>query len=350
MKTNFARRTLEVTRIQSAKGQPARIFAPGRFALVFTLALVLAGICAGSTITTVATGLSGPQALAVAGNGLYFVSVVGGSLSISTVGVGGGAVTTLYNGLVTGNGLAVIGNTLYLIDANSGPITDTQILAAPLAGGGPVVPIYTGSLVGQPIVDGNGITTDGTRLYTADEVQGRVDSLNPDGSALTQLGPNRYGGFFDTEHPNWITNDGGLLYVLDGGRSGVIAPQVVTIPTGGAAAFAPLWVGAPFSTPDAIAAANGLLYIADGSTIWSMPESGGMPTVFFSGGPLVNIGEGGLVFSNNSLFIADTGAGAIFQLSLSTAPEPSTISCLTIGISLIGFAIRKRNSNQRAEK
>jgi len=74
----------------------------------------------------------------------------------------------------------------------------------------------------------------------ADEIQGRVYSLNPDGSGLTQLDGIRYEGWFDTEHTNIIAENGGILYVSDSGRAGVIQPQVVTIPKTGASSFTPL--------------------------------------------------------------------------------------------------------------
>ncbi len=61
-----------------------------------------------------------------------------------------------------------------------------------------VTAIYTGSDVGQPIVDGSGLVSDGTKLYAADEVDGTVASVNFDGSGLTILG-SRYAGGFSTD-------------------------------------------------------------------------------------------------------------------------------------------------------
>jgi hypothetical protein len=138
-----------------------------------------------------------------------------GTHTISSLPIGRGTLTTLYSDLTTPTGITTLGSDVVWIDANSGPITDKQILKAPKTGGGPITAIYTGALVGQPIVDGSGITTDGTRLYTTDEVQGRVHRLNPDGSDLTQLGGNRYGGFFDREHTNSIAVNDGIVYIAD---------------------------------------------------------------------------------------------------------------------------------------
>ena len=123
----------------------------------------------------------------------------GGVSRIWAIPITGGAATRLYSSPWTSTGgccavsVAVIGNDLFWIDPNSGPITDTQILRAPKSGGGPVTAIYTGAFVGQPIVDGLGLTTDSVELFTADAVQGRVHSLNPDGSDLTFLAPGTEG-------------------------------------------------------------------------------------------------------------------------------------------------------------
>ncbi len=309
------------------------------------MAVLLASSGWATAVFTVATGLSNPGGLTVANGTVYFASTVGSSRSIQSVSTNGGAVTSLYNNLITPNDLAVIGNTLFWVDANSGPITDTQILMAPLAGGGTITPIYTGSQVGQPLVDGDGLVTDGSKLYVTDEVAGAVFSLNPDGSALTQLGPDRYAGGFGAEHGNFLTEANGILYVDDGGRSGVDSPQVVSIPVGGAPSFAPLWVGAPFNVPIGITEGNGLLYIADGSTIWSMPITGGTPTVFYSGDPLVDAGAAGIYYDNGSIYFADNGAGAIFRID--TTPEPGSALLIGIGLTLVGFVSWKRRMNER---
>jgi hypothetical protein len=303
--------------------------------------ILLAATGWASSFTTLATGLSSLDGITVAGTNIYFVSITGGnSPSISSMSTNGGSITPLYGNLVSPNDLAVVNNSLFWVDANSGPVTDTQILSAPITGGGPVAAIYTGSLVGQPLVDGIGLVTDGSSLYASDEVDGRVFSLNPDGSGLTQLGSDRYSGFFSTEHGNWVAVANNVLYVLDGGRAGVISSQVTSIPAIGGPAFTPLWVGAPFSDPNAITEGNGVLYIADGSTIWAMPLTGGAPSIFFSGGPLVDIAESGLYYSQGALYVADTGSRSIDRIDIT--PEPATLALCGIGLGLVGFSLRQR--------
>src|SRR5206468_2269636 len=82
--------------------------------------------------------------------------------------------------------LTVVGSNVFWIDPNGDPDA-TAIFRASTAGGA-ITKIYSGFASGQPIVDGVGITTDGVRLYTSDDVQGRVHTLNIDGSGITQLG------------------------------------------------------------------------------------------------------------------------------------------------------------------
>jgi hypothetical protein len=327
---------------------PDRISFKHAALIAASFVLLVPAVSTAASITLLATGQTSPSGVVVSGNTVYFASSIGAAApSINSVSVNGGAVTTLYSGLTSPNSLTIMGSTLLWIDANSGPVTDTQILSAPLAGGGPVTAIYTGSSVGEPIVDGSGITNDGTRLYTADEVQGRVHSLNPNGSGLTQLGPNRYGGFFNTEHQNSIATLNGVLYVLDAGRAGVDSPQLVTIPVGGAASFTTLWSGAPFNSPAAITIGGGQIYIGDGNTIWSMALGGGAPSVFFSGGPLVNIGISGLFYDNGSLYVGDQGASSIFRID--STPEPSTSLLLFTGFGAIAIGVCRRRGRSARE-
>ena len=265
-----------------------------------------------------------------------------------SVPFGGGAVTTLYSNLVSPEGISVIGQNIYWIDPNSGPITDTQILTASKTGGGAITAIYTGSLVGQPIVDGVGLTTDGTKLYAADEVQGNVFSLNPNGSGLTQLGGSRYSGYFNTEHWNSIAVSGGLVYVADSGSSGVISPEVVSIPaTGGS--FTTLSSGSPFVSPYGIAVGGNTIYIADHGTdsIWSVPITGGTPSLYASDPQFQSLYN--LTYFDGALYAADSGNGTdgtIWKITASV-PEPSGLTLLVLGMAgLIGYRRWRRRHDE----
>ena len=180
-----------------------------------------------------------PLFLSTDGTDIFATGANSGVNSVFKVPLGGGAAVPVYSNVgPSPSALVVAGSDLIWIDANSGPTTDTQILKAPKDGSGKPIPIYTGANVGQPIVDGYGLAFDGAKLYTADEVQGRVHGLNFDGSNLAQIGPNRYTGFFETEHINTIAESGGILYVADSGckpcRDGSTqTPKIVSIPTNG---------------------------------------------------------------------------------------------------------------------
>lgn len=304
---------------------------------------VLLGTGTLNKVSLVATTPDHPIALATDGADIFASGTnSSGNNSLFKVPLGGGAVSRVYSNVgPSPSGIVVAGSDLIWFDPNSGPSTDTQILKAPKSGAGSITPIYTGGPVGQPIVDGYGLATDGARLYTADEVQGRVHSLNFDGSNLQQIGPNRYGGFFDTEHTNNIAESGGILYIADGGcnpcRNGsTITPKIVAIPTNGQT-FTTLFEGAPLIEPVGITVGNGNIFIADrgANAIWSMPLTGGTPTVVVSGAPFVRLYS--VLFFNNALYVADygatpTGTGAIYKIDLaSPASGTFTTSSLTAG-------------------
>lgn len=292
---------------------------------VFALAL--------STQTVTVTLLSNdpaltyPYGLTTDGTHLF----VGNSNSILSLPIGGGAVTMLYSNCTPSDPVAdmtSIGTNLFWIDPNGDPDA-TAIFSAPTSGG-TITKIYSGFATGEPIVDGASITTDGIKLYTADEVQGMIVSLNPDGSDITLLGA-RYGGFFDLEHYNAIAESGGILYVADDGAMAMsgIPPQVVSIPTNGGT-FTTLYSGTPFVHLQGIAVGGGMVYVADpgaDNTIWQLPISGGTPTVLVSGAPFVSIAR--LLFFNDALYITDTGhagatngPGAIYKIDHLPPPPP----------------------------
>jgi DNA-binding beta-propeller fold protein YncE len=233
------------------------------------------------------------------------------------VPVAGGTPNLLYPAF-NAMGLTVVGALLFWIDPNAGPVSDTEILAAPTSGAGPITAIYVGSAVGQPIFDGSGLTTDGTSLYAADESGGNVFVLNTNGAGVTRLNTAaRWGG----EQQNAITWSGGTLFDTSMGDSGSSFPaQVVSLPaTGGS--FTTLWSGAPLAaTHGGIAVGNGAVYVTDtgNNTIWSVPATGGNPTVLVSGAPFVY--PAAALFFDDNLYVLDGGTsgttGALYRISL----------------------------------
>ncbi|MHC4547239.1 MAG: PEP-CTERM sorting domain-containing protein [Planctomycetota bacterium] len=315
----------------------------GTLTLVAVVLVALATVAHAGPVTLVASapGLR-LNDITTDGTTLFVPALSGTAWSIRTAPIGGGSLSFLYAAFNPLD-ITVLGADLFWIDPNSGPITDTQILRAPKSGAGPVTAIYTGAFVGQPIVDGSGIETDGTKLYTADEVQGRVHSLNPSGSGLVQLDGARYGGFFSTEHLNTIAVGGGTLFIADSGRAGVITPGIYTIPaTGGS--FSTLFAGAPFVNggPEGIAYGMGTVYVVQGTTIYSMPATGGPLTAFTS--PLFT-SLAGITFHAGALYVTDNtpNGGHIWRVDL--IPEPSGLLLLGAGLAAV-VALRRRSARR----
>jgi hypothetical protein len=279
--------------------------------------------------------LKAPGYLTTDGTNLFVTGVSpDNSQHVFVVSPLGGAATALF----TAGGpqqITLAGANIFWIDPNSGPITDMQILEAAANGSGPVTAIYTGSNVGQPIVDGSGMASDGILLYAADEVAGTVWRMKLDGSALTQVGPARYSGGFGPEHLNTVAVSQGVIYLADHGSSGSgIFPAVVSISTNGGS-FTTLASGSPLVTPSGIAVGNGSVYISDpgaGNTIWQLPIGGGTPVALISGGVFKQIQ--GLCFLNGNLYVADNTAGAIYSI---TAAELSLLSLnMYAGLTIVG--------------
>lgn len=263
----------------------------------------------------------------------------------------GGTATSLYSTTYI-FGVAVIGANVFWGDAQSGPVTDSQIFRAPKTGGGPVTAIYTGSSVGEPIVDIMGLETDGAKLYSADAVQGRVHSLNPDGSGLTQIGPNRYGGFFAGAHQNSIAVGDGMVFIGESGIptasgcSGLCNPGVyahsASSPSG---SFSTLLAGPTFSGDGVrgIAYGDGTVFATQGDTIYLIDPAGGL---------LDTLNDSafhdlrGLTYDDGALFVVDqfAGSGRILRVALSGAvvPEPATLLLTSIGMVWLALVGRRR--------
>ncbi len=286
--------------------------------------------------------LGTPRSVVTDGVDLYLAgSNATSGTGVFRVPIGGGAVTQLYSA-VSPNGVTLVGSDVFWIDANSGPITDTEVLKAPKSGAGPVTAIYTGSDVGQPIVDGSDITTDGTTLYTVDQFGGQVHSMDTSGGGLTDVSPDRFGGGFSTERNPNIALDGGTLYVGDNGHpSGTGPPGVFSVPaTGGS--FTTLFSSTypALSQLAGIAVGNGTIFLTEGNEILSMPVGGGTPTTFATD-PSFGFLRGMTIFGNKLYVVGSTNT-AVDGIWSIVIPEPSTFALAALGLLGIGWRRRKR--------
>jgi len=318
--------------------------------VILLLGFMLVGHAAAQTVTLVSDDpkLTNPGPITTDGVNLYVgeetfaLGDPAGNIILS-VPIGGGAATTLYASATPCCvvSLTLIGTDVFWIDPNGDP--DATAIFRGSTSGGPVTKIYSGFATGQPIVDGSDITTDGVELYTADYVQGRVHRVDPTGvtypplTGITQLGPNRYGGFFDREHRNLIDEDAGVLYIADNGNAsfGDTPPRVQLIPSTGGA-FTTLFLGPTFTSRawGGVTVGNNTIYLTEGNTILQMPVTGGTPTLLVSDPQFKTLQ--GITFFNNALYVADNGdvgatpgPGKIYKVALdvfgpvTTAPETS---------------------------
>jgi N-acetylneuraminic acid mutarotase len=246
------------------------------------------------------------------------------SQQIFHLGMSGGA-ATVFSAANNALGITNDGAYVYWIDPNGDPDA-TAVFRVPIAGG-PRDKIYSGFATGQPVVDGSGIAfvpgsgSPGT-LVTADEVQGRVHSMtagNPV-SGITQLGPNRYGGFFNEEHFNSVAVDNGIVYIADSGNPNFSdTPRVQSIPLG-SGSFTDLFVGSlPGFSPRGIAVHGNTIYLTSGTQVLQMPTTGGTPTLLASDPRFANLG--GITFFNNALYVIDQHPtfAEVWEVDLSAA-------------------------------
>ncbi|MBI3785013.1 MAG: YncE family protein, partial [Deltaproteobacteria bacterium] len=237
--------------------------------------------------------------------------------AIFRVPLTGGMPTVLYPALNPA-GIAVVDGKLFWIDPNAGPVTDTEILAAPSSGAGPIAPIYVGANLGQPIIDGFGLTTDEQKLYASDDVGGNVFALNVDGTGLTQLNSlPRWGGGFFGEQPNALAwSHAGLFDTNSGSANLIFPPQVVSMADSGNA-FSTLADGSPLARPYGITVHENDIFVSDpgSSTIWRLSTGGGALTPFLSNPPVVSLGA--VLHWDRALYLVDNGPpAAVYKVGL----------------------------------
>ncbi|MEO8379574.1 MAG: hypothetical protein ABI779_07900 [Acidobacteriota bacterium] len=283
---------------------------------------VVAAPAAALAIPTLLGPATTPAAITTDGSNLY----IGSGNNVLSMPIAGGLATTLYASATTCCVVAITqsGGNLYWIDPNGDP--DATAIFGGRTSGGSRTKVYSGFATGQPIVDGSGLTTDGSRLYAVDEVSGSLVSMNLDGSAITTLG-SRYAGSFSTEHLNRVTVSNGMLYIADEGCTcpgGTVTPKIVRTPTAGGSFTTLFDAGAALTIrPHDLAVAGSTIFFTDSvnNTIWKMPTGGGTPAPFIAGAPFSRVD--GITALGDALYATDSGAGRVYKISLSQATAPA---------------------------
>ena len=174
-------------------------------------------------------------------------------------------------------------------------------------------------------------------------MQGRVHGLNPDGSGLAQIGPNRYGGFFSGAHENYIAVGDGTLFIAESGVptaagcAGQCNPGIYTHSASDlSGAFVPLFTGLPFAGdgPRGIAYGDGRIYVTQGDTIYSIATSGGALTLLTD--PLFHSLRG-LTYQDGALYVIDNFADSGRVLLVDPAPIPLPAAWLFLATGLLGL-------------
>ena len=311
------------------------------------------------TVTWVSPALAVPVTLISNNPGKVFHDIasdgtsifIQDSATVYSLPATGGSISSLYNAPPGSPstfifGVTVIGSNVFWGDAQSGPVTDTQIFKAPKAGGGPVTAIYTGFSSGQPITDITGLETDGIKLYSADAVQGRVHSLNPDGTGITQIGPNRYGGFFAGAHQNSIAVGEGMVFIGESGVptasgcSGLCNPGIYAHSASNlTGAFVTLFAGLPFQGDGVrgITYGDGTVFATQGNSIFLIDANGG-PLSILTDPDFHDLR--GITYDDGGLYVVDqfAGSGRILRVGLNAIPEPATVGLMLVGLLLLGLA------------
>jgi uncharacterized repeat protein (TIGR03803 family) len=310
------------------------------------------------------------------------MAYMGGANNVGTifsVPVGGGTATTLFDfdythgqsprGSLT---LSGDGTTFYGMATNGGANNDGTVFSIPTSGGTPTTLCtfggvsYPGPSAGA-YPDGN-LTLSGSTLYGMTNrggsgAGGTVFELPTSGGTATTL--------FNFARPPYspvgcwptgsLTLSGSTLYGMttNGGT-------IFSIPTSGGTptvlfsfdgAYGLDPAGSLTISPDGLT----LYGVAGGGVngdgvIFSMPVTGGMPTVLFSfdgangSGPVDGLTLSGSTLYGMTQFGGTNGAGTIFSLTLPTpTPEPSTLALLAAGAAgLLAYGWRRGRNAQVA--
>jgi sugar lactone lactonase YvrE len=222
-------------------------------------------------------------------------------------------------------GITTDGKSLYVTDSGSCTIRRVAIstgIVNTIAGTQGVCNWKDGTGAGDTQFNSpEGITTDGTYLYVADNGNYAIRMINIASGAVTSV-PGYYSAYNNYLQPNGITTDGKSLYITDTGNFyGSNSVDKMDIATG---SFSTVW--ADFGTPEGITTDGADLYVTDDgtSTVYKISLStGAITTVAGSGSAGYKDGSGtnaqfsspyGLTTDGKSLYVTDSGNNVIRKI------------------------------------
>jgi len=259
--------------------------------------------------TTVGSGLSNPQGVAVDGAGDVFIADTGNNRVVE-VPAGGGAQTTVPAiGLNDPPGVGVDGaGDVFIADPNN-----NQVVEVPAGGGAQTT-------VGSGLYYPFGVAVDGAGdVFIADTDNSRVVKVPAGGGAQTTVGSG-------LNHPFGVAVDGaGDVFIADRGLA-----AVVEVPAGGGAQTT---VGSGLSIPFGVAVDGaGDVFIADpnNNRVVEVPAGGGAQTTVGTG---LSYPEGVAVDGAGDVFIADGGNNRVVEVQRSEAPTFSFAATVVFNTS-----------------
>ena len=198
------------------------------------------------------------------------------------------------------------------------------------------------------IVAATGLDFVAGSLVTVDALQGQLSRLpalaNVAAGDVTAIGSARYAGFLDQAHAQFLDEENGVVYVADPGCVAVgddhsrdLPARLLSIPLAGGS-FTTLLAGdlpsftffgsaVPASRPQGIVVHDGTIYVSGDRAIYSLPISGGTPTVVAADERFAHLA--GLTFVGDSLYVIDNGTptstnATVWQVTLQAQP-PRTV-------------------------
>jgi hypothetical protein len=252
-------------------------------------------------VTTLASGLTMPNDLAVDSTSVYWADYDG---SIHKVGLNGGPNTTLASGLSNALYLAVDSTSVYWTETNG---TVKKIAVA----GGSITTLASGLSSPQ------NIARDDVNVYWTENYVGHccgnVKKVGINGGAITTIASGSNGSYFthlvtDSTNVYWIDTSSGTM-----NKVGINGGTVTTLATG---------------SPYALAVDSTSVYWGDGGTLKKVGISGGIATTLTSGP-----GCGSIAIDSAYVYCTG-GGGIIFKVGKNGGPVTTVATGLLNPASL----------------